>query len=101
MDRPPPSARGQRSPRPMVRAAPLATAAAVALLAAVPAAAVRQPAPGKPPAEVKKAERLDVQDRLTDNDPFDRVKTDCRCKIYPFAMGGKRAYTIDLRSGDF
>jgi hypothetical protein len=52
-------------------------------------------------ADVKKADSLDVQDRLTDQDPFDRLRKGSRSKVYPVKMDTNKAYTIDLASDDF
>src|SRR5437867_4336851 len=41
---------------------------------------------------------LNVTGTLTDKDPFDRVRRQCRCKVYEVEMRSDREYTIDLRS---
>jgi hypothetical protein len=84
----------------MLRAAYVATAALIVLLSAVQARTA-WPAADEKPAAAKKADHFDVQDKLTDQDPLDKVKTKSHCKIYPLKMSPKRAYTIDLRSSDF
>ncbi|MBI3412227.1 MAG: DUF4339 domain-containing protein [Planctomycetes bacterium] len=41
---------------------------------------------------------LHVNDHLTNNDPFDKVKRSCHCKIYTCKLTAGRTYTIDMES---
>jgi S1-C subfamily serine protease len=60
------------------------------------------PAPGKaraptPPGTVV----LDVEGRITGDDPLDRVRAGCRHKVHTFKVTPGARYTIDLESTDF
>jgi hypothetical protein len=42
-----------------------------------------------------------VAGQLTDNDPLDRARPDCRCRVHRVRLEAGRAYVIDLHSQDF
>jgi hypothetical protein len=42
-----------------------------------------------------------VEGELTDKDPFDRIRLNCKCKVYTVNLEAGRTYQIDLMSNQF